>query len=280
MSSSGSNSVWRNHANQWDKFGPPLRPSIRDGELMMEAVRAALSEKSDPLTVAILGVTPQVISLPWPAYVRLEAFDQSAEMIATVWRPAAHVPSSATQARWQCLPLSNQSVRIVVGDASLNALPRLSEYSEVLSELVRVLEKNGIVGVRCYIRPDANEVLEQIAVDAFAGKILGFHALKWRIAMALSHGPEFSVAVADILAAFETLFPDRDALARVTGWPLDVIDMIDAYRGANVRYNFPTMGAFQTACAPYFVVDDVAYGEGELAERCPTVRLRILERNR
>lgn len=277
MNAADSNGVWRNHSKQWQKVGAPLRPSVQDGELMMQAAGPALALPpfdNDQVIVAILGVTPEIVSLPWPSHVRLEAFDQSAEMIANVWQPHPHVRSAVTQAYWQKLPLSNQSVRLLVGDAVFNALPSLADCSEVLLEFVRVLEGDGIACVRCFIRPEPVETIETIASDARAGKIQTFHAFKWRIAMSLCQAPDFSVEVADIFAAFEALFPNRLDLARRTNWPIETINTIDVYRDATTRYNFPTMRALQEICAPFFKFETIHCGDYELAERCPTVRLR------
>lgn len=274
MNASDPPDVWRTYSNQFRKYGAPLRPSAQDAELMAAAVLPALASTTRPAMVAILGVTPEIVSLPWPDHVRLHAFDQSADMIAAVWRPHPTLRSDVTQAYWQNLPLPHQSVRIVVGDGSLNALPGLSQYPHVLSELARVLEMDGIVGVRCYIRPDTIESANDVVAAALAGKIQSFHALKWRIAMISSHPPDHSVAVVDILAAFEALFPNRRVLADAANWPMEVVDTIDAYRGASARYNFPTLSAFREACAPWFEVDNITRGDYEMAERFPTIRLR------
>ena len=277
MSTADQSAVWRKHSNQWQKVGPPLRPCARDGEMMMTMALPVLHARNTPNTgaiVAVLGVTPEIVRLPWPDHVFVHAFDQSAEMIGALWQPHPHVPSTVTQARWQELPLENQSIRLAVGDASLNALPRLSDYPQVLSELARVLETDGLLCVRAFIRPNHRETMEAIAKDALAGSIRSFHTLKWRVAMSLSEEPEYSVGTSDILGAFEAAFSNRRVLARAANWPLDVIDTIDAYRGASTRYNFPTVSALQEICAPWFFVDNLEYADYELGERCPTASLR------
>lgn len=128
--------------------------------------------------------------------------------------------------------------------------------------------------LRCFVRPDRAETLDAVASAALAGDVGSMHALKWRIAMALEVDHTFSVKVVDIRTAFDRLFPDRDLLARITGWPLQVIETIDAYRGVATRYSFPTLAAIRTAAAPLFEVGGVRLGCYELAERCPTVLFR------
>ena len=56
-----------------------------------------------------------------------------------------------------------------------------------------------------------------------------------------------NVAVVDILGAFDALVPDRGALAVRTGWSPAVIDTIDAYRGSDLRYSFPTQAELGAA---------------------------------
>ena len=110
--------------------------------------------------------------------------------------------------------------------------------------------------------------------DALGGRIRSFHALKWRVAMLLSDGPEFSVAVAEIHATFDRLFPDRERLAAAGGWPGELISTIDAYAGAPTRYTFPTLAAALEAARPWFEAVEVRRGRYELSDCCPIVAFR------
>lgn len=226
-----------------------------------------------PCVVAVLGVTPELVHLPWPAPVELRAYDHSAQMIAAVWRPHPAVACTVTRADWRCIPAEASSFQAVVGDGALNVLPGLSDYGSVLRELHRVLAPGGSVVLRCFIRPDRPETLAQVRAAVSGGTVGSFHALKWRLAMSLANGPGASVAVTAIHDAFVAAFPSPGALADMTGWPFAVIDTIDAYRGASTRYSFPTLSELRQACLPYFDLADIAYGTYELAERYPTLTL-------
>ncbi len=280
MTTAVMNNVWSQHAQQWNRVGYPLRPSARDGELMMALAEPALTLKRDSATVVILGVTREIAALPWPAYVQLRAVDQNAEMIAKVWQAPRHVASKAMQATWQCLPFRDRSVPLIVGDGALNCLSGLSEVTRVVSELARVLEDDGYLCIRMFFRPNDAETLDAVYADMCAGKIHSFHTLKWRIAMALATAPEFCVPVSDILRAFEGLFPNRTVLTKIAGWSVETIETIEAYRDADICYNFPTASAFRASCAPFFELDVTAYADGEIAERCPTMRLRNVPRKK
>lgn len=141
----------------------------------------------------------------------------------------------------------------------------------MFTEAARALKSEGALVLRCFVRPDRAETLDAVATAALAGDVGSMHALEWRIAMALEVDHTFSVAVVDIRAAFERLFPDRDRLASITGWAFQTIDTIDAYRGVATRYSFPTLAAIRTAAVPLFELGEVRCGRYELAERCPTV---------
>lgn len=265
--------VWQRHSIQWNKLGSPQRPSPQDGAIMMAAVSADLA-RAAAADIVVLGVTPEVVLLPWPAPVRLHAFDHSAEMIATVWQPHPQIVSSAQQASWQSLPLADHSVCVAVGDGSFNSLPELTDYTDVLRELARVLQPDALLCMRYYALPSVRESLLAVGAAVQAGQVQGFHALKWRIAMAVCEGPTFSIAVPAIRAAFDALFPDRDGLAAATGWPREVIDTIDAYQGLLTRYTFADLDTLQALCAPWFTLEAMSCGDYELAGRCPTLSLR------
>ncbi len=236
---------------------------------MMMLSTPALSHSKENSVVVVLGVTPELVQLSWPKNTRLLAFDHSADMIASVWSPHSRNPSSVQQVSWQKMPLSDQSADLVIGDGCFTVLPCADDYRNVLAESARVLKRTGLLVLRCFIRPERSESLEEVLAEVLAGQIGSFHALKWRVAMAIIPDEELSVAVTDIHATFERLFPDRDQLAKNTGWPRTAIDTIDAYHEMDTRYTFPTMSAFRKLALPFVNVVDIRQGHYELAERCP-----------
>lgn len=274
MSNSAQTAVWGQNAHQWSRVGPPLKPSSEDGDLTVRALRPLLDGVPRSRKVAILGVTPELVQLPWPSGIELLAFDHSAHMIEQVWRPHPVVCSSVHQADWAALPLQSASLMAVVGDGSFNALHSLNHYADVLAELYRVMAPEALAVVRCFIRPANVEALDDVVAAVQQGRVGSFHALKWRVAMCLANVPGASVAVSDIHAAFEVCFPSRAELASQTGWSPLQIDTIDAYRDSPTRYNFPTLQELQDRCWPCFDVAEVAYATYELAERCPTLTLQ------
>ncbi len=272
MSDFAQGDVWGKHANQWQRIGPPLKPSPEDGVLTLAGLQPAL--ENGRCRIAVLGVTQELVQLPWPASVELSAYDHSEQMIASVWRPHPVVPSKVACASWQDLPVADAAFDAAVGDGSLNALPDLGCYDGVLRELHRVLAPGARAALRCFVRPDTAETLSAIATEVHTLQVGSFHALKWRIAMSLAQVPGAAVPVASIHQAFDASFPSRTELANQTGWPRALIDTIDVYKGSPTQYSFPTLGEIREKCRPYFEIADIRHGTYELASRCPTLVLQ------
>lgn len=266
--------VWEQHAEQWSKVQAPLKPSPDDGSLTLSGLKPIFDKYPDQCRVAVLGVTPELIQLAWPASVALYAYDHSSEMIASVWSSHPTVSSEVKQASWEHLPVEAGAFHAAVGDGSLNALSKLENYAEVVQELHRVIAPNGLMVIRCFIRPDNAETTQQIISAVHTGQVGSFHALKWRLAMALVNASSASVAVSDIHKLFEASFPSRSRLAALTGWHETQINTIDAYKNAATRYTFPRLHEAIEQLAPYFSVSDISYGTYELAKRCPTLTLK------
>lgn len=216
----------------------------------------------------VLGVTPELVGMRWPAGVRVTAADRSRDVIDAVFAPAPH--AEAVCADWRALPAADGAYAIAVGDGSLSNLDFPGGYRAVAAELARVVD--GPVVLRLFAAPARAESLGAIAADLGAGRIGSFHALKWRLAMAVQP-PEANVRVSDIAAAFDELVADRAALVARTGWPRAVVDAIDVYRGSAVTYSFPTEAAATAALAPHWRPVARHVPGYELGARCPTIVL-------
>jgi len=265
--------VWQQHASQWSLVGAPLRPSPADAALMRGAALAHHGPGAHDLQVCVLGVTPEVVGLDWPPGSTIRAFDHSADMVQKVWRPHPTLRCEVSLADWSELPLDHGTVDVFAGDNSLGALPSVVKCQDVLRELHRALKPTGVLCLRCFIAPELPETLQAIQEEVGRGRVGSFHALKWRVAMALCPGPDHNVAVHRIVECFDSLFPDRQLLSHRQGWPVTVINTIDAYRDSDVRYTFFTWKALERVAAPWFSIQTMEYPDYELAERCPTVTL-------
>nr|HEX4313443.1 class I SAM-dependent methyltransferase [Kofleriaceae bacterium] len=242
---------WSEVVKQWRLLGPPLRPCAADVAIV--AARVAGARRA-----LVLGVTPELVGLPWPHRAGVIASDRSPAMVHVL-----HPAPGAIVADWRALPIASGALDLAVGDGVLTTLPYPAGYRALARELQRVLAPGGRAIVRVFAAPERRD-----DVAAIEPRGDGFHALKWRLAMALGE----TVGVAAIRDAFDARFPDRAALAARTGWSRDVIDSIDVYRGSRVVFSFPTLARAAAALAPELAVVDTVVPDYELG--CPTIVLR------
>jgi len=214
-------------------------------------------------TVEYAALGPRIISM-----------DASFPMVAALWR-SADPAARAIQADWTSMPIRPRAFSHVLADGSLNAVSS-SVLSSVLDEVRRVLQPQGTLIARVFCRPAAAETADEIRRDVRLGRIGTFHALKWRVAMALLHNPGSSdIAVSDIRDAVMAQYPDREELCGVTGWSRAEIDTLDVYDGSTVIYNFPTEMAIVGLLRRRFAdVEVVRCGTYALSERCPLIVAR------
>jgi len=219
--------------------------------------------------VLVLGVTPELVAMELPHGSTLVAVDRDPAMIDALFSPAPG--RRVLVGEWRSLPLDDASIDAVAGDgcAAFFAFP--DEHRAFAAELARVLRPGGIVALRLFASPEVPESFDDVrdAIDT----IRCFDTLKWRIAMAIQSTAR-AVRVSAIREAFDVLVPDRGALAARTGWPREVIDVIDHYRDSPAVYSFPTLGEARACFDPWFTEIACHTGGYELGERCPTLVLR------
>ena len=219
---------WNNYHARWSQIQPPLRPHA-------DVIAGIRSLAGGPhQSVVLLGVTPELAT----AFDRVHAVDKSDGMIANVW-PGDTESRKATQGNWLALPTPAEPVDAVVGDGSLNAIWYPGEVSTVLQNAMSALRKGGRFVCRVYERPKVPFSEKHLIRVTAEPAQMNFHAFKWQLAMHLAHEQGANVAVASILERFNEMWPDRQALADVTGWERSTIDTIDVYRGSDIVYSFP-----------------------------------------
>ena len=251
--------AWPNFASVYARLAAPLTPESGDAERMQAAIAS-----SDDRTL-LLGVTPGIASLGKD----LTAVEGSRAMIDRLW-PGDRPDRRARVGDWTALPFEAGRFGAVIGDGALNSVA--SGLESLIDEIARVLREGGVAAQRVFASPEKRESLAQVRSDALAGRAGNVHALKWRIAMAIAEAPDYLVPVADILDAFNALFPDREELASVTGWDRSAIDTLDAYVGAWHSLCYPTRRAFQDIGASRFATCRFVESDGyPLADRCPII---------
>ena len=256
----------RDFHRRWPTLKPPLRPH----ESVARQVADLLAGCGDPLL--LLGVTPEFAAIDRP----IVAMDWNAEMIALAW-PGDTPTKHAMLADWKAMPLADASVGGAMGDGVLSMLGWPHEQPVLLAELWRVLRSGGRVALRCFATPDHHPSAEAVLAEAMNGNPT-FHAFKQRFNMAVAREHEgITVASARLHQRFVELVPDRGVLSAATGWTLDEIAEIDAYRGSGYVHCYPSRAELTAMAqrywpAPTRFVETAGY---PLADHCP---LLLLER--
>ncbi len=248
-----------NFHQRWAGLKPPLRPNNE----IVAALRNAIQGHAQH--VLLLGVTPELV----PIGDTLVAVDKSERMISLVW-PGDTPTRHAVLDNWLTMPPPAQKFSAVIGDGSIDAI-RHTEYETLFAQLEATLLPGAVLAVRIYERPDPGETVAQVRQQTLSGKVAGFHAFKWRLAMAVAaERGAADVPVTKIHDAFEKQFHDRAELSRATGWSLQQIGEIDAYVGQASVFSFPTRREILTTLPRTFANPRFAVsGTYELAERCP-----------
>jgi hypothetical protein len=250
---------WDDFHRRWSRLKPPLRAN----EEVVAAIGAIIADHR--ARALLLGITPELANIAASTI----AVDKSESMIARIW-PGDTTTRRAVLGNWLAMPLNAREFSAVIGDGSLNVID-FADYAVLFSRLEKILLPDARLAVRIYETPASCETVAQLRDAAMAGAIAGFHAFKWRLAMAMaSDRKKPTVAVAAIHAVFEQIFSDRDSLAKATGWSRADIDEIDAYAEQDIFLNFPTR-AEVLAVLPksFFSPRFETSGTYELAERCP-----------
>ena len=241
---------------RWARLKPPLRPPPVAVEAMLALIARCPGKR------LLLGVTPELAL----AARDVVAIDWSRPMIAGVW-PGNDSGRGVIEADWLAMPFAPASFGAVLGDGALNMLHWPDGYRDTLSAVASVLKPGGRIVLRCFVMPDPPEALSHLTAETLAGRVGGFHAFKWRLAMAARReGGSPDIASRDIWEAFQTCFPDRDALSRATGWAVDTIHEIDDYSVSTLTKSFPTRAEVLETAPEGVFVETTGY---ELAQCCP-----------
>jgi methyltransferase family protein len=263
---------WAGLARHWQAVATPLRPSIDDAAYVQRVIDGLAAEIAAPC-VLLLGVTPELSTLRFPADAALLAVDSSPEMLAAWWTPPLGCRSLALRGRWQTLPIRAASIDLVLADASFCALPDVAGMSDVLAAVAAVLRPGALLCGRTFVSPPRAERIEDVLTDLRAGRAGSVHAAKWRVAMALQGGAEHGVALAEVWKVFESAGERRELGAR-NGWCESSMATLDAYRGVSSRLCFPTFARTRELFAVHFDELECRLPDYELGERCPMLLMR------
>jgi hypothetical protein len=264
MSETERDTGWQGFYRRWPRLKPPLKPDAD----VCTAIRNLIAGHDEH--ALLLGVTPELAGL---ARVTV-AVDWNRNMIRYIW-PGDTDTRKAILGNWLHLPCAAGSISAAIGDGSLDCLDYPAGYHRIFAELARAMRPGARLAIRFYLTPEDCEDAAAVRANTLSGRNKGFHALKWRLANAIAvDRRDPNVPVREILRLFDRLFPDREALARATGWTLEEIAEIDAYAPLPAVFSFPTSRQVLDVVPDGFVnARFVAAGHYELATRCPILAL-------
>jgi SAM-dependent methyltransferase len=153
--------MWAKMSARFDEWGPPLRPSPED----VEMVRNQLEGFSKTL---LLGVTPEL--QPFSTL----AVDNNPKMIE-IHR------ADAVLADWGNLPFEGE-FDAAIGDGCLTVFQ--GAPGVFFHQTMKALKKGGRLVLRLFLSPEKKETLEEVLRTKDK---TGFHAFKWRVAQTLAN---------------------------------------------------------------------------------------------
>ena len=264
------NSYWDLLAHQFQHQQPPLRPCAEDLRIVSGIIRAWCRDNPQSVTNALLlGVTPEIAGLPWPANTFLTAIEKSQAMIDVVWPGNISGHRQVIRGEWLEVEFKDHSLDLVVGDGFLTAFAYPHQHSQFAARISQWLSPNGVLIARLFARTDRKETLEQVRADLQANRITRFDALKWRLGMALQESTGGGVLVDDIYQAWARIEEEEPSLPERAGWPRPTVDTIKLYAGRKTRYSFPTVEEIKAAFAPHLQCVSVTAPAYDFGAHCP-----------
>jgi len=256
-------------------MGSPLLPAAEDIRFV-EATAARWHEQNGRAPRAILlGVTPKLARMNWPAGTFLTAADSSGPMASALW-PFNGTPQTPrlVLADWRLLPFRNGGADIVVGDGCIICLRYPDGVRAFARAIAPLLSPGGLLVIRCYLQPDRKESPEEVIAQMDSDGLETVHQFKFRLLMALQANVTEGIAVRHVYDYWVNHSPNGSGLGSRAGWRQTASELMALYRGVNTVHTFPTRDELREVLDEFFVEVDVSIPPYYLGERCPTIVLK------
>ncbi len=195
-------------------------------------------------------------------------------MMALAW-PGDTATRRALLGDWKAMPLADASAGGAMGDGALTMLAWPGDAVKLLAQLHRIVRPGGPIVLRCFATPDDHPDVAAVCAEAVSG-MRSFHAFKLRFNMAVAReSADIAVPSETLFDRFQTIFPDRSILAAASGWSLDVIAEIDAYRGSSYIHCYPSRVELADLLTAHWPGSHAFHETGgyPLADHCPLLLL-------
>lgn len=268
---------WDSVASSWNVYSSPARPC---GEDLAAYLRFATTYSDTPpdatKAVLMLGVTPEIATMAWPAGTVVTGVDKSEGMVNGVWPGDIPGVRHAWCDDWFALRQPERPYDLVIGDGSINMLRYPGELRRLLEKLRSLARPGALVILRSFVRPTMPESVAALVEAAQDGGIASFYAFKFRLTMALQSSPEEGVPLDEVWQAWRRLDPVAEQLSKKNGWRPEAIRPIELSRGKQGRLSFPALDELVAAleCEGISVLD-CHVPKYEMGDRCPILVGRI-----
>jgi hypothetical protein len=259
--------TWDGIADNWDKWGSPLRPSMEDAIHMMASLLEWNRKRPDPqnaVKVYLLGVTPEIVNLKWPFPTAITAMDNSQGMIQKVWPGDVLNKRRAILGDWFINKMGIPQ-DIIVADGSFVFYGPAS-CAELVKIAAETLVPNGLFIARHFIMPRVKEDVSDLMDALKAHKIKNFHSFKFRIGMALQKDFATGVSQKEI---YDTIIAASDVVK--ADFTQSALDVLEFYKDKTNRFFFPTANELKAVLNQKFSSVKFIYPGYEFGESCPTV---------
>ena len=277
MSSTKSTTTdrWLPHAAGFrEHIGSPLRPHENDLHIFSGVINRWQQTAASP-NALILGVTPELYSLPWPEQTQVYAIDQSAAMIRDVWPGPVN---NATHANWLEMPFAAHSMDFVICDGGLHLLGYPEQQSKLAAIISHILAPGGLCCFRLFVPPAKSEAPSAVLADLHAGRIENMNCLKLKLGMAIQSDAITGVRLGDIWNMLQTNVTDPANIIDQPGWTAANYNTVAAYKDSDTRYHFADMSQvismFESVSHGRLRLESIVTPEYTMGDQCPIVTFR------
>lgn len=274
-------SFWNSQVELIKAMGSPAKPHASDIACMRAMFQERLTRRpvTGRIKVLVLGVTPDIVKLDWPAGTEVTAVDRSEGMIAAFW--AGDVPGQRrlVRADWLAMPFEPGSFHFVFGDNVFNAMDYPQGYRALADTIGRIVKSEGLFIVRVLCQAKPKEYGPDIVAAYRAGQLTDYHQFRFRMMTASQVSAEEGLYTSkeSIDSTMEEHGVSMQEVYKRTGYqpprppPSLAIVPMSPY-----KVTYPTVAEFRREILHRFVEVGIRHGDHPLAHRTPVF---ALERN-
>jgi hypothetical protein len=263
---------WAALAKAWSEVAWPFRPTGSEIRMFESSVRDwARQSARERIQALILGVTPEIALMNWPANTYVTGVDNSPDVIRAIWPGDAPNVREAICANWLSIPRSLRSLDVIIGDGSLIAFRFPQQTKEIVRRAHALLRADGLLVLRCYTQSSPKESVQEVFHALSAGEIPTINHFKFRLFMAVQRDAEEGAPVKDIYRAWANNRIESDVLTQRFKWTRAAIDTMEFWRDGDTVYTFPTLQETLDVLQEHFEICSLQAPQDGLGQRCPIV---------